>query len=101
MRARLAASAAPAKRARFRPNTSARGPEGKMQSPKSLEFDAALLESFLRAHVKGVDGAYFHLERISGGQSNPTYFVTIGSRLLVMRKKPAGATLRSAHAIDR
>jgi aminoglycoside phosphotransferase (APT) family kinase protein len=72
-----------------------------MQSPKSLEFDAARLESFLRAHVRGVDGAYFHLERISGGQSNPTYFVTIGSRLLVMRKKPAGATLRSAHAIDR
>jgi aminoglycoside phosphotransferase (APT) family kinase protein len=66
-----------------------------------VEFDSARLEAFLKARVEDADGAHFHLERISGGQSNPTYFVTIGNRRLVMRKKPAGATLRSAHAIDR
>jgi aminoglycoside phosphotransferase (APT) family kinase protein len=65
------------------------------------EFESARLEAFLRARVDGADGPDFHLERISGGQSNPTYFVTVGNRRLVMRKKPAGAILRSAHAIDR
>jgi aminoglycoside phosphotransferase (APT) family kinase protein len=38
---------------------------------------------------------------IAGGQSNPTYFVTSGERRMVLRKKPAGPTLPSAHAIDR
>jgi aminoglycoside phosphotransferase (APT) family kinase protein len=72
-----------------------------MQGSAPPEFDSARLEAFLRARVDGADGAYFHLERISGGQSNPTYFVTVGNRRLVMRKKPGGVTLRSAHAIDR
>src|SRR5271170_179486 len=97
----LRAAKAPTKGARRRPKTRAREAKGKMQSSTPSEFDAARLEGFLRARVNGAHGAYFHLERISGGQSNPTYFVTIGNRLLVMRKKPAGATLRSAHAIDR
>jgi aminoglycoside phosphotransferase (APT) family kinase protein len=97
----LRAAKAPTKGARRRPKTHAREAKGKMQSSTPSEFDAARLEGFLRARVNGAHGAYFHLERISGGQSNPTYFVTIGNRLLVMRKKPAGATLRSAHAIDR
>src|ERR1700690_2586452 len=101
MRAKRATTTAPAKRARLRPNTYARGPERKMQGSTPPEFDAVRLETFLPAHVKDADGAYFPLERISGGQSNPTYFVTIGNRRLVMRKKPGGVTLRSAHAIDR
>jgi aminoglycoside phosphotransferase (APT) family kinase protein len=41
------------------------------------------------------------LDRIEGGQSNPTYFVTFPDRRLVLRKKPAGPILPSAHAIDR
>lgn len=40
------------------------------------------------------------LEPISGGQSNPTYFVDCGTRRMVLRRKPEGA-LPSAHAIDR
>ena len=59
-----------------------------MPGSRPPEFDSARLEAFLRASVEGADGAYFHLERISGGQSNPTYFVTVGNRRLVMRKKP-------------
>src|SRR5271170_8240606 len=104
----LRAAKAPTKGARRRPKTrareakgNAREAKGKMQSSTPSEFDAARLEGFLRARVNGAHGAYFHLERISGGQSNPTYFVTVGNRRLVMRKKPGGATLRSAHAIDR
>lgn len=41
------------------------------------------------------------MAQITGGQSNPTYFVTFDNRQLVMRKQPAGKLLPSAHAIDR
>lgn len=41
------------------------------------------------------------IERIAGGQSNPTYFVTVGGRRLVLRRKPSGPVLPSAHAVDR
>lgn len=40
-------------------------------------------------------------ERISGGQSNPTWFVTWGNRELVLRSKPVGPILPGAHAIER
>ena len=39
--------------------------------------------------------------RISGGQSNPTWFVTWGETRLVLRKKPSGPILKGAHAIER
>lgn len=41
------------------------------------------------------------LERIGGGQSNPTFFVSFDNRRMVLRKKPAGTLLPSAHAVDR
>ena len=41
------------------------------------------------------------LERIGGGQSNPTYFVDFANRRMVLRKKPEGEVLPSAHAVDR
>ncbi len=41
------------------------------------------------------------LRRAGGGQSNPTFFVTHGSRKLVLRKKPAGRILSGAHAVER
>lgn len=47
------------------------------------------------------DTASIQLDPISGGQSNPTYRLTAGSRRLVLRKRPAGKLLPSAHAIDR
>jgi aminoglycoside phosphotransferase (APT) family kinase protein len=49
----------------------------------------------------GFASAQLSIERIAGGQSNPTYFVTSGGRRMVLRKKPAGPVLPSAHAIDR
>jgi aminoglycoside phosphotransferase (APT) family kinase protein len=64
------------------------------------EFPAARLEAFLRAHVPGLSGP-MTLERISGGQSNPTFFVSFANRRLVLRKRPAGPLLPSAHAVDR
>ena len=48
---------------------------------------AAGLESYLRQHIPGLEGP-MQLERIAGGQSNPTYFVTFDNRRLVVRKQP-------------
>ena len=41
------------------------------------------------------------IQRIVGGQSNPTYFVTYGPHRMVLRKQPDGPILRGAHAVDR
>jgi aminoglycoside phosphotransferase (APT) family kinase protein len=41
------------------------------------------------------------VERIAGGQSNPTFFVTHGGRRMVLRKKPDGPILKGAHAVER
>ena len=64
------------------------------------EFDPAVLERFLKGRIDGLQGA-MRLERIGGGQSNPTFFVEFDNRRMVMRKKPAGVLLPSAHAVDR
>lgn len=63
------------------------------------DFDPAALCAFLDARF-GPE-AIFRLDRISGGQSNPTYFVTHGDARMVLRKQPAGPILPGAHAIDR
>jgi aminoglycoside phosphotransferase (APT) family kinase protein len=72
-----------------------------MQTSGQFDFDPNVLAAFLRARLADVGDPGFSVERISGGQSNPTYFVTVGGRRLVMRKKPSGAVLPSAHAVDR
>lgn len=58
------------------------------------------LEGFLKAAIPGLSGD-LRLERVAGGQSNPTFFASFDNRRLVIRKKPDGAVLPSAHAIDR
>ena len=64
------------------------------------EFDPAVLQRFLKGRIAGLQGE-MRLQRIGGGQSNPTFFVEFDNRRLVMRKKPAGVLLPSAHAVDR
>lgn len=67
------------------------------------EFDPPRLDAFLRSALPGRAAGRLELERISGGQSNPTFFVSYpdaGTRL-VLRKKPPGPLLPSAHAVDR
>ena len=63
------------------------------------DFEPAVLQRVL-ADSFGEE-AEMALERIAGGQSNPTYFVTYGARRMVLRKQPRGPILRGAHAIDR
>ena len=74
--------------------------EGAVSAMQSSEFDQASLERFVRRELACSSGAFL-IERIAGGQSNPTYFVTLDGRRMVLRKKPAGETLPSAHAVDR
>lgn len=70
-----------------------------MAAQAAAGFDPRALKSFLDASFGKADR--FALERIGGGQSNPTYFVDHGAERMVLRKKPAGTLLPGAHAIDR
>ena len=63
-----------------------------------VDFDIAALEAFLTARF---GTGQTTIERIRGGQSNPTYFVTHGPRAMVLRKQPMGKILPGAHRIDR
>lgn len=63
------------------------------------DFDTARLQQFLDKHFG--EAAEMHLERIGGGQSNPTFFIDHGGRRMVLRKQPAGPILKGAHAVDR
>ena len=65
-----------------------------------MDFDLHRLEQFLLSRVENIQGP-MTLERIKGGQSNPTFFVDFPGRRLVLRKQPAADLLPSAHAIDR
>ena len=56
---------------------------------------------FDQDRLTAVLGGPVTLSPVSSGQSNPTWFVDTGDRRLVLRKKPLGATLSSAHAIER
>ena len=65
------------------------------------DLDDARLGAFLHASLD-VPDYLLQIERIKGGQSNPTHFVTAGTRRLVLRKQPGGSNpLPSAHAVDR
>jgi aminoglycoside phosphotransferase (APT) family kinase protein len=63
-------------------------------------FDEAALERYLRTHVAGFD-AGLQVQQFGGGQSNPTFLLTSGEKRYVLRKKPPGQLLKSAHQVDR
>ena len=63
-------------------------------------FDEAALAAYLRVHVADFRGP-LELLQFQGGQSNPTYRVTAGDHRYVLRRKPPGKLLPSAHAVDR
>lgn len=63
-------------------------------------FDEAKLHAYLRANAEGFEGP-LEVRQIAGGQSNPTFELTSGGRKYVMRKKPPGQLLKSAHQVDR
>ncbi|MCP4991471.1 MAG: phosphotransferase [Colwellia sp.] len=63
-------------------------------------FDLISLNEYLGQHVKGFI-TLRTLEKFAGGQSNPTYLIEADSGKYVLRKKPPGELLKSAHAVDR
>jgi aminoglycoside phosphotransferase (APT) family kinase protein len=65
-----------------------------------LRFDAARLETWLTSHAAGFSGP-LAVRQFKGGQSNPTYFLETPGRRYVLRRKPPGKLLPSAHAVDR
>jgi aminoglycoside phosphotransferase (APT) family kinase protein len=64
------------------------------------EIDARKLADWLNVHVEGYAGA-LTIEQFKGGQSNPTYKLHTPGRDYVLRRKPPGALLKGAHAIER
>jgi aminoglycoside phosphotransferase (APT) family kinase protein len=63
-------------------------------------FDVAPLEGYLSRWIPGAARG-LRVEQFRGGQSNPTYLVTAADGQFVLRRKPPGALLPSAHAVDR
>jgi len=63
-------------------------------------FDVAALEGYMRGHVPDFAGS-LTVRQFVGGQSNPTYYLADQEREYVLRRKPPGKLLPSAHAVER
>lgn len=66
----------------------------------ALRFDEAALRRWLADTIEGASGA-LEIRQFKGGQSNPTYRIEAGGKSYVLRRKPPGKLLPSAHAVDR
>jgi len=69
-----------------------------MNDPNAL--DQAALAPYLEAEIPGFSGLA-SIEKFRSGQSNPTYLITAASGRYVLRAKPPGQLLKSAHQVDR
>jgi aminoglycoside phosphotransferase (APT) family kinase protein len=73
---------------------------GTKEVTAALAFDVVRLERYLAQHGKGFAGQ-LTVRQFKGGQSNPTYLLETPARRYVLRRKPPGKLLPSAHAVDR
>jgi aminoglycoside phosphotransferase (APT) family kinase protein len=73
---------------------------GTMPVQERHRFDTASLVRYLTAHVDGYRGP-LEVHQFRGGQSNPTFLLATPERRYVLRRKPPGKLLPSAHAVDR
>jgi aminoglycoside phosphotransferase (APT) family kinase protein len=67
---------------------------------QSHRFDEGRLGEWMKANIEGFEGP-LEVWQFKGGQSNPTYQLSTPSRKYVLRRKPPGKLLPSAHAVDR
>jgi aminoglycoside phosphotransferase (APT) family kinase protein len=74
--------------------------EGRVQQVSQPDVDMARLQPWLERHVEGFAGPAT-LTKFPGGQSNPTYRMDASSESYVLRRKPFGPILPSAHAVER
>ncbi len=65
---------------------------------QTLDVDA--VTAYLEEHLPGFEGPV-EVTKFQGGQSNPTFLLDTPSRNYVLRRKPPGVLLKSAHAVDR
>ncbi|UZK67281.1 phosphotransferase family protein [Sphingomonas sp. M1-B02] len=73
----------------------------KNEPPRPTEdLDAARLAEWMKQAVEGFEGP-LEVLRFAGGQSNPTYQLSTPGERYVLRRKPPGQLLASAHAVDR
>lgn len=68
--------------------------------PAHLQLDAHSLQAWLAPRLDGL-GAIGSIVKFKGGQSNPTYLISASGGRYVLRRKPPGKLVKSAHAIDR
>lgn len=71
-----------------------------MSTSNGQTLDLAALEHYLAGHLPGFRGP-LQATKYKGGQSNPTYQLDAASGRCVLRRKPAGLLLASAHAVER
>ena len=73
---------------------------GTKDAAGALKIDAGRLEQYLTAQIQGFAGP-LTVKQFKGGQSNPTYLLDTPALRYVLRRKPPGKLLPSAHAVDR
>lgn len=75
-------------------------PESSELVRDSHKIDTEKLDTWFSQHIEGYSGT-LQIRKFKGGQSNPTYWVSDQKRAYVLRKKPPGKLLKSAHKIER
>lgn len=73
---------------------------GTREVRKGFELDADALTAYMEKNVQGFKGP-IEIRQFKGGQSNPTYQIITPGKKYVLRRKPSGKLLKSAHAVDR
>lgn len=73
---------------------------GTKEVAETHKFDENRLREYMEAHVDGFHGP-LEVRQFKGGQSNPTYQLVTPDKKYVLRRKPPGKLLPSAHAVDR
>jgi aminoglycoside phosphotransferase (APT) family kinase protein len=73
---------------------------GTQEVREAHRFDTAKLEAYLAERIDGFQKP-LEVRQFKGGQSNPTYQLITPNRKYVLRRKPPGKLLASAHAVDR
>jgi aminoglycoside phosphotransferase (APT) family kinase protein len=73
---------------------------GTQEVREAHRFDVAKLEAYLAERIEGFRKP-LEVRQFKGGQSNPTYQLVTPNRKYVLRRKPPGKLLPSAHAVDR
>ena len=73
---------------------------GTIDVPEKDQLDLGRLGAWMADNVTGFSGP-ITLRKFAGGQSNPTYRIDAASGAYVLRRKPFGLLLPSAHAVDR